>query len=89
MIRALSAAYLIEHGIAKAAQAARFFGSSARSVSARRRRSHQELFREWFGAMPEELLNGTGGGDWSTGRTTDDVDKVLESEGRSEFCHCP
>jgi hypothetical protein len=89
MIRALSAAYLIEHGIAKAAQAARFFGSSARSVSARRRRSHRELFREWFGAMPEELLNGTGGGDWSTGRTTGDVDKVLESEGRSEFCHCP
>jgi hypothetical protein len=89
MIRALSAAYLIEHEIATSAQAARFFGSGARSVSARRRRSYQELFREWFGAMPQILLNGGRDGDWSAGRTHDGVDKVLECEGRSEFCYCP
>jgi hypothetical protein len=89
MIRALSAAYLIEHQIATAAQAARFFGGGARSVSARRRRSYQELFREWFGAMPQILLDGGRDGDWSTGPTSDDAGKVLECEGRSEFCYSP
>lgn len=89
MIRALSAAYLIEHEIATAAQAARFFGSGARSVSARRRRSYQELFREWFGAMPQIMLNGGRDGDWRAGGTNDDVGKVLQCEGRSAFCYCP
>jgi hypothetical protein len=89
MIRALSAAYLIEHEIATAAQAARFFGSGPRSVSTRRRRSYQELFLKWFGAMPQVLLNPGRDGDWSSGRANDHIGKVLECEGRSEFSYCP
>jgi putative transposase len=56
MVRALSASYLIEQGIATATRAARFFGCAPRSVSARRRRFYAVVFRERFGASPEILF---------------------------------
>ena len=80
MVRALSAAYLIEHEIATAAQAARFFGSGPRSVSARRRRFYEVLFREWFGARPEILLSPGRHGDWSAERANDDHGKDLDAQ---------
>jgi len=80
MVRALSAAYLIEHEIATAAQAARFFGSGPRSVSARRRRFYEVLFREWFGARPEILFSPGRHGDWSAERANDDHGKDLDAQ---------
>jgi hypothetical protein len=57
MLRALCVSYLIAHGIARPMQAARLFGCSSRSVSARRRRFYEVLFSEWFGATPEILFS--------------------------------
>jgi hypothetical protein len=91
MVRALSAAYLIEHEIATAAQAARFFGSGPRSVSARRRRFYDGHFRERFGAAPEVLFSPGRNGDRIAGLTNDEHGKELESGGRpqsAESC-CP
>jgi len=85
MVRALSAACLIEHEIATAAQAARFFGSGPRSVSARRRRFYEVLFREWFGAKPEILLSPRRHGDWSAERANDDHGKGLDRAGGPEL----
>src|SRR5260370_39308102 len=92
MVRALSAAYLIEHAIATAAQAARCFRSGPRAVSARRRRLYEVLFREWFGAKPEILFSPRRHGDWSAERANDDHGKDLDSAAGSELaelCSCP
>lgn len=56
MVRALCVARLIERQIATPAQAARYFGCSARSISARRRRYYAGLFRECFSEESEALL---------------------------------
>ena len=85
MVRALSAAYLVKHEIATAAQAARFFGSGPRSVSARRRRFYEVLFREWFGAKPEILFSPGRRGDGSAERANDDHGKDLDRAGGSEL----
>ncbi len=56
MLRALSVSYVVEQKIATVTQAARFFLCSPRSVSARRRRFYEVLFREWFDAKSEILF---------------------------------
>ena len=56
LVRALCASCLIEHQIATAAEAARFFGCGARAVSVRRRRYYAAVFDEWFGEGPQVLL---------------------------------
>lgn len=56
MVRALCGARLIADQIATPAQVAGFFGCSARSISARRRRYYEAMFGEWFGDAPEVLL---------------------------------
>jgi hypothetical protein len=92
MVRALSAAYVIEHGIATAMQAARFFGRGAKSVSVRRRRFYEERFHEWFGLMPEILFSPGRDGDRSVGRRSDDQVREVGYAGCSEFaglCDCP
>jgi hypothetical protein len=86
MVRALSAAYLIEHDIATAAQAARFFGSGPVTVAARRRRFYQVRFREWFGAKPEILFGSGRDRDSSSEGTNDGHAKDLERAGGAELC---
>jgi hypothetical protein len=89
MVRALSAEYLIEHDIATAAQAARFFGSGPTSVSARRRRFYQVRFREWFGAQPEILFSPRREADLSAESTNEEHAKDPECAGPSmlkELC---
>jgi hypothetical protein len=89
MVRALSAGYLIEHDIATAAQAARFFGSGPTSVSARRRRFYQVRFREWFGAQPEILFSPRREADLSAESTNEEHAKDPECAGPSmlkELC---
>ncbi len=85
MVRALSVSYLIEHEIATPTQAARFFGCAPRSLSARRRRFYEALFRDWFGAMPEMLLKLPR--DPRPERRKDELDreKDLGRAGRSEL----
>jgi hypothetical protein len=56
MVRALCVSCLVDHEIATAAQAARFFGCSPRSVAATRRRFYGKLFCEWFGNAPGILF---------------------------------
>jgi hypothetical protein len=92
MIRGLSAAYLIEHDLATAAQAARFFGGSPTSVSARRRRFYQVRFREWFGAKPDILFRPRREDDLSARRSNEDHTEDPECAGRSkraELCDSP
>jgi hypothetical protein len=92
MIRALSAAYLIEHDIATAAQAARFFGGGPTSVSARRRRFYQVRFCEWFGAKPGILFSPKREDDLSARRSNEDHIEDPECAGRSkraELCDSP
>jgi hypothetical protein len=57
MLRALTVTCLVEHDIATAAQAARFFACGPRSVSAPRRRFYGLLFGELFRAAPDILFN--------------------------------
>lgn len=56
MVRALIVSHLIERAIATRTQAAQFIGCGLGSVSAHRRHLYTLLFRDCFGAMPEELL---------------------------------
>jgi hypothetical protein len=76
MLRALNASYLIEQGIARLMHVARFFGCSPRSVSARRRKFYEALFRKWFGATPEILFSPRSDG----GRRVDGRDHEEDSD---------
>lgn len=66
MVRALSVSYLADRGIATVADAARFLRRGARSLSARRRRQYEDLFRRWFrvevGAFFDALTRDGGAG---------------------------
>ncbi|MDB6083158.1 MAG: hypothetical protein JWN43_1039, partial [Gammaproteobacteria bacterium] len=75
MVRALTASYLIEHGITTATLAARFFGFNPRSVSVGRRRSYERDFRGWFGTLPEVLFSPGRGG-----RSVESGEEVREQE---------
>jgi hypothetical protein len=68
MMRAMSASYVIKHQIATRAQTARFFGCRPQTLSAQRRRHYEELFRQWFGAMPDILFSRRRDGDGGVGR---------------------
>lgn len=81
MVRALIVSYLIEHGITRATQAARFFGCNPRSVSVGRRRAYERAFRGWFGTMPDILFS-PGRGE----RSVESRDELREQEPELKGC---
>jgi hypothetical protein len=76
MIRALGASYVVAHRIATVRQAERFYHCRPRTLSAGRRRRHEEKFRDKFNQSYEQLFEAVG--EHNTAQTGGGAERGLE-----------